>query len=198
MSLAQQKFTAQEYLKLERELFVKNEFYNGKIYAMAGANERHNLIVSNLVGELRSHFKGRPCRVMPSDMRVKVSATGLYTYPDVLAWCGEAQYEDEKRDTLLNPTVVFEVLSASTENYDRGEKFAHYRRLLSVTEYILVSQDRFRVEHFCREADGRWMMAEINGLQGMLNLKSVGCELPLSEIYDKVDVEPTHPLKLEP
>lgn len=163
---------------------------------MAGANERHNLIVSNLVGELRSHFKGRPCRVFPSDMRVKVSATGLYTYPDVIALCGDPSYEDEKRDTLLNPAVIFEVLSSSTENYDRGEKFAHYRRLPSVTDYVLVSQDRFRVEHFSREPDGRWLLTEVSGASSALDLPGLGCRIPLSEIYDKVEIEPDSPPKL--
>ena len=147
MSLARQRITPQEYLALERASEVRHEYFNGSVYAMAGAKERHNLVTSNVSGELHARFKGRGCKVHSSDMRVKVDTTGLYTYPDVVALCGPARFEDDEQDTLVNPALIVEVLSPPTEAYDRGEKFAHYRRIASVTDYLLISPDRLRVEH---------------------------------------------------
>ena len=189
MTLASRRITVEEYLARERQAAFKSEYFQGKIYAMSGANESHNLIVANIVGELRSQFKGRPCRVLPSDMRVKVSPAGLYTYPDVLAWRGDARYEDEKKDTLLNPGLIVEVLSRRTESYDRGEKFAHYRQLESMTDYVLVSQVRFRVEHFSRLSEGRWLLTEHSEINEVLELVNLKCQLPLSEIYENVLLE---------
>ena len=188
MSLARQRLTPQEYLALERAAEHKSEYYNGQTFAMSGAREAHNLIVVNLSGELRSQFKGGPCKAFATDMRVKVDATGLYTYPDLAALCDEARFEDDTRDTLLNPSLIVEVLSKSTEAYDRGEKFAHYRRVESVTDYVLIAQDRVRVEHFARQADGRWLMTERSDLQEVLELPNLQLRLPLAEIYDKVEL----------
>lgn len=182
------RFTPDEYLSLERQAEIKSEYHDGEIFAMGGASEPHNLIVANLVGELRQQLKGRPCKVYPSDMRVKVSATGLFTYPDVVVVCGEPRWDDDRKDTLLNPAVLFEVLSDSTERYDRGKKFEHYRKLDSLTEYVLVAQDAAYLERYARQPDGRWLLSEENGLETALHLTSIECTLQLEEVYDKVDL----------
>jgi Uma2 family endonuclease len=143
------------------------------------------VIVFNLAGVLRPQFVGRPCEAYASDMRVKVSSTGLYTYPDLVAICGEVVFDDEHTDTLLNPTVIVEVLSPSTEAYDRGEKFAHYRRLESLQEYVLVSQDKVRIEWFVRQG-AQWILSEASGLDETVRLESIGCDLVLRDVYDKV------------
>src|SRR5215475_3215142 len=185
---AKQRYTPEEYLALERQAQYKSEYYAGEIFAMAGASRWHNLIVANVVGELRSQLKGRPCTTYPSDMRVKVSPTGLYTYPDVTVVCGEAQFEDNQQDTLLNPTLIVEVLSESTEAYDRGGKFAHYRKLTSLMEYVLITQTKPDIEHYVRQPDNRWLLAEADSLHDTLYLPSIACHLALAEVYDKVDI----------
>lgn len=185
-SLAQSLYTPQEYLALERKAPEKSEYLNGRIFAMAGASVEHNTITANLVRTLGNAFLERPCRVFSSDMRVKVAATGLYTYPDVVALCADLLFDDLQRDTLINPAVIFEVLSPSTEAYDRGEKFAHYRRLESLTDYVLLSQDKPRVERFVRQGS-LWVLMEISSLDDAINLTSLGCDLPLRELYDKVN-----------
>src|SRR5919201_2587340 len=195
-SLAQSLYTPEQYLALERKAQYKSEYINGQIFAMPGASVEHNTITANLVRELGNQFMERPCRVFSSDMRVKVGATGLYTYPDVVAVCGEMQFDDAQRDTLINPTVIIEVLSTSTEAYDRGEKFAHYRRLGSLTDYVLVAQDKVRVEHYVRQ-DVRWLLAEISDLDSTLRLASIGCEVALRNIYDKVEL-PAESARLPP
>src|SRR5580765_534258 len=134
-TLAKEYYTPEQYLALEREAEYKSEYINGQIYAMLGASREHIVIAVNLVSELRTQFRGRPCEVYNSDMRVKVNPTGMYTYPDVTATCGEPVFDDKQRNTLTNPNVIIEVLSPSTEVYDRGVKFAHYRRLRSLTDY---------------------------------------------------------------
>lgn len=184
---AHPRLTEIEYLRLEREGAQRHEYFAGEIFAMAGATERHNLIVSNLVVALGSQFKGRPCRVYSSDMRMKVSATGLLTYPDVVAVCGELQVDDEIRDTLLNPAVIVEVLSASTEGYDRVEKFAHYRKVPSLQDYVLVSQQAMHVEHYRRQPGEHWLLTDLEGSGAVLELASVGAQVGLGEAYDKVE-----------
>jgi len=179
--------TPEEYLAYERKSETKNEYLGGELFGMAGASERHNLIVANLVAEFRSQFKRRPCKVYPSDMRVKIPATGLYTYPDVSVVCGEAEFEDDHRDTLLNPTLIVEVLSDSTEAYDRGKKFEHYRTLDSLSDYLLVAQDSPSVEHYVRQPDDKWLLTPYKSLQSAIALASVDCTLSLVEVYDKVD-----------
>ena len=144
----------------------------------------------NLLGvrELGNRLRGRACRVLPSDMRVKVSPTGLYTYPDVVVVCDQPQFADEQRDTLLNPTLIVEVLSESTKDYDRGEKFEHYRMLPSLSEYVLIAQDKYHVEHFVRQPDNRWLLSETNLLEDTIHLSSIACDLALAEVYDKVEM----------
>jgi Uma2 family endonuclease len=181
----QPRFTPEQYLALERKADYRSEYVNGYIFAMAGASREHNLIAGNTFGELHAQLKGRPCEAHVSDMRIKVSETGLYTYPDVVALCGEPRLEDAQMDTLLNPTVIVEVLSESTEAYDRGDKFAHYRRLESLTDYVMIAQDKVRVEHYVRQGE-QWVLTEISDPDGRLRLSSIDCSIALREIYDKV------------
>ena len=154
---------------------------------MAGASESHNLIVANTLSEIRQQLKKRPCKAYANDMRVKVSPTGLFTYPDVVVVCSQARFDDSQRDTLLNPILIIEVLSDSTEAYDRGRKFEHYRKLESLMEYVLIAQHRPQVESYRRQPDQRWVLTESDGLDGSLRLDAIDCELALAEIYDKVE-----------
>lgn len=179
-------YSPEEYIALERAAQYKSEYLAGQIFAMAGASEDHNAIAANILWNLRNQFQGRDCRVYMSDMRVRVAPNGLYTYPDVAAVCGPREFADDARDTLLNPTVIFEVLSPSTEAYDRGEKFAQYWRLASLIDYVLVAQDRVRVEHFARQGDG-WFVSATGSLDEILRLESICAELPLATVYENVD-----------
>ena len=181
------RLTPEEYLTVEREAEYKSEYYDGEVFAMAGASARHVLIVTNVVRELGTQLKRRPCTVYSSDLRVRVSETGLYTYPDVAVVCGVPQWADDQRDTLLNPTLIVEVLSDSTKDYDRGGKFEHYRTLESLSEYVLIAQDKIHVEHFARQPDNRWILSETNRVEDTIHLSSIGCNLELAEIYDKVE-----------
>jgi Uma2 family endonuclease len=186
-SQAKVRITPEEYLAIERQAAYKSEYFNGEMFAMSGASPRHVLIVTNVVAELRRQLKQRPCTVYSTDLRVKVSPTGLYTYPDVIVVCDQPQFNDEQKDTLLNPTLIVEVLSESTKDYDRGEKFEHYRTLTSLAEYVLIAQDKPHFEHFVRQPDNRWLLAETNRLEDTIHLPSIACDLALAEIYDKVD-----------
>lgn len=183
----------EDYLDLERAAPYKSEYFAGEIFARSGASRRHNVIVTNLIAELRGQLRGRPCEVYPSDMRVTVRPTGLYTYPDVVVVCGPPAFDDAHTDTLLNPTVLFEVLSESTEGYDRGRKFEHYRQLASLQEYVLVAQEQYHVEHYARQADGRWLLSETNDPGETLHLPSLACDLALAEVYDRIELPPTPP-----
>ena len=180
------RLSPEEYLAAERLAPVKSEYVNGEVFAMAGASVQHVLIAANLVGELRAQLKGRDCRVFSADLRVKVSDSGLYTYPDVAVVCGPLVFDDDRQDTLLNPMVLIEVLSESTKDYDRGGKFELYRALDSLREYVLVAQDRPHVEHFLLQDDGRWLFEETNQPDASVALPSIGCVLALREVYDKV------------
>lgn len=180
--------TPEEYLAIERKAEYKSEYFNGEMFAMAGASERHALIVTNVVAELRGQLRHRPCTVYSTDLRVRVSPTGLYTYPDVIVVCGQAQFADDQKDTLLNPTLIVEVLSESTKDYDRGGKFEHYRSLASLSEYVLIAQDKHHVEHFVRQPDNRWLLSETNRLEDTIHLPSIDCALALTEVYDKVEM----------
>ncbi len=185
-SVPKRYLTSEEYLAKERKAEYKSEYFKGEMFAMSGASREHNLIAGNLSRELGNQLLDRPCEVYQSDMRVKVSRTGLYTYPDVVIVCGEPRFEDTDVDTLLNPTVLFEVLSETTENYDRGKKSVYYRTLPSLQEYVLVAQDKCHVEQFTRQPDNRWLLWETDDLEGVLNLPSIGCELKLTDVYAKV------------
>jgi Uma2 family endonuclease len=178
-------WTSEEYLAWERQQLEKHEFHGGEVFAMAGATSEHNLIVANVLGELRTALRQKPCRVYASDLRVKIPATGLYTYPDASVVCGRPEFEDDKLDTLLNPLVLVEVLSDSTEDYDRGTKFTNYRTIASFRDYVLVSTDRVLVESATRREDGSWVLREFRGGE-RFTIESVGVELAVDELYLKV------------
>jgi Uma2 family endonuclease len=185
-SAARQTFpTAAEYLAAERVALEKHEYDAGRVVAMAGASRRHNLISVNLLSAIHSGLKDRPCEVYGGDMRVEVEDTGLYTYPDVAVVCGKPRFEDKELDTLLNPVVLIEILSPSTESADRGRKFAHYRRIESLREYVLVAQDRAFIERYTRQGQD-WLLTELSHDDDVLRLASVEVEVPLREIYAKV------------
>ncbi|MGH7467657.1 MAG: Uma2 family endonuclease [Longimicrobiales bacterium] len=177
--------TPAEYLEAERRAETKSEYLAGQVYAMTGASMRHNLIVANLVSSLHAQLKGRLCSVLPSDMRLHVP-TGLYTYPDVTVVCGTPQLEDEHLDTLLNPTLLIEVLSDSTERYDRGRKAEHYRRIESLVEYLLIGQHEARIERYRRQGDREWVLSEAIGVDEQIELSSINCVLTLRDVYDRV------------
>jgi len=180
-------FSPEDYLAFERQSELKSEYVGGEIVAMTGASRRHNLIAGNLFANLHSQLKGsKGCEVYANDMRVRVPAADLYTYPDVVVTCGEPRFEDGELDTLLNPVLIAEVLSKSTESYDRGNKFASYRTLPSFAEYLILAQDRVHVEHSVRQPDGGWLLTETSDLQSSLVLPSIGCTLPLADVYDRV------------
>ena len=178
--------TETEYLEFERASESKHEFLGGDVFDITSASRTHNLISGNVFASLHRQLRGKPCEIYYADMRVKVSATGLYTYPDISIVCGEAQFGDEHLDTLLNPTLLVEVLSPFTESYDRGRKFQHYRELPSLQEYVLIAQDNPRIERYLREADGKWQLADAAGLHATLELTSIGCKLSLADVYEQV------------
>jgi Uma2 family endonuclease len=182
---ARRSITAEEYLAAERQATERHEYVNGAVFAMVGASRAHNLVAGNVFAELRAQLRGRPCETYTTDMRVKVARTGLYTYPDVVVVCGQPELEDDHVDTLLNPTLIVEALSPPTERYDRGDKFAHYRRLPSLAEYVLVAQHRPAVERFVRQENG-WLLDAAAGLDATVTLESLGCTLALRDVYERV------------
>jgi Uma2 family endonuclease len=185
--------TPEQYLEIERKAEFKSEYYEGEMFAMAGASWAHNLIVWNLVTGFGQQLRKGPCRGTPSDMRVRISPSGLYTYPDITIVCGEPQFLDERRDTLLNPNLIVEVLSPSTEAYDRGRKFKHYRSVESVSQYLLVASEQVGAELFTRQPDGGWRLIVVSSMEDSLDLQSVGCRLALADVYEKVDLTATGP-----
>jgi Uma2 family endonuclease len=176
-----------EYLESEQRSGFKSEYYQGKMFAMAGASPRHAIIVLNLAIALRHRLEGNPCEVYVTDLRLRVSATGLYTYPDVMVACGEQQFADDAPNTLVNPVLIIEVLSDSTRDYDRSGKFQHYRSLASLREYVTIEQDSVRVERHTRQADNSWLLTEFQDPAQIFELSSVGCQLPVAEIYSRIE-----------
>ena len=185
----QSHLTPEEYLALERKATIKSEYLNGRMYPMSRLNRAHNRISGNICGELHVQLRERAYEIYASAMRVKVSTAGLYTYPDILVVCDEPRFEDDNFDILLNPTAIFEVLSPSTEAYDRGAKFGYYRQLDSMQEYTLVSQDFMRVEHYLRQRE-QWILTEFSSPDDIVKLASINCDLPLRQIYAKVEFPP--------
>jgi Uma2 family endonuclease len=181
--------TPEEYLALERKAEYRSEYLHGEIFAMTGASRKHNLITVNIGAELNRQLKGKSGEVYASKMRVKVAASGLYPYPDVVVVRGEPQLEDDYLDTLLNPTVLFEILSKTTERYDRIAKSGYYRALESLTEHLLVAQDEIRVEQYVKQVDGHWALTETRSIEAAIELPSIGCSLALADIYDKVPID---------
>lgn len=176
----------EEYLAFERQAEYKSEYLDGEVVAMTGASREHNLIATNIIISLGQQLKARPCELYPSDMRVFIPATNKYTYPDVVAVCGEPRFEDAEVDTLLNPLLIIEVLSNSTEAYDRGKKFRDYRSIESLAEYVLVSQDESRIERYVRQPEDNWLLTEKRFLEDVLVLVTIQCTLALRDVYDKV------------
>lgn len=174
------------YLQQEREATEKSEYLNSQVYAMAGASHEHNQLVFNLAGLLHSQLRGSPCSAYINDMRVRSRATEAYFYPDLTVVCNDAEFEDDEMDTLLNPVLIIEVLSPSTEGYDRGAKFAHYRRMESLREYVLIAQDRYSIERYVRSGDGQWTLSEANSPESLVELVTIGCQLRVDEVYEKV------------
>jgi Uma2 family endonuclease len=179
--------TPEEYLRIERASPIKHEYYDGTMYAMPGVSYEHWLIVSNLVRKLGNALEGGSCTVGASDLRVRITVGGLHAYPDIVVVCGQPRFSDETTDMLLNPTLLIEVLSPSTQKYDRGLKSQEYRKIDSLKEYALASQDEPRVEVFRRQADSQRLPAEFAGLDSVCRLESVGAAIPLAQIYNKVE-----------
>lgn len=185
-TVALNRYTPEEYLAIDRQAEFKSEYIDGEIVAMTGGSRPHNIIVWNLSGLLRGCFQGRPCEAYSNDMRVKISPSTRYVYPDLAAVCGKPRFEDAEIDILLNPSLVVEVLSRSTQAYDRGDKASHYRKIDSLVEYLLIAQDRVLIERYRRQGDV-WALMEITDPNATLVLDSVGCEIPVREIYSRLD-----------
>ena len=185
-SAAKTKLTVAEYLAFERSSESKHEFFDGELFAMTGGTPAHSLIASNFIREAGNALKDRPCVVYTSDLRVKVNATGLYTYPDVTIVCGEQKFDDDQRDTLINPTIVVEVLSKSTASYDRGPKSKHFRKIDSLQALILIEQDSPVVEVYRRQSDGKWILSDATELTESIAIEPIGISIPLAEIYRNV------------
>jgi Uma2 family endonuclease len=197
MSLSRQliHYSVADYLALERESAERHEYLDGQIYEMAGESPEHGAICVNLIGILYSQLRGSRCQAFSKDMKVRSGPAlrlgrtpkGLYSYPDLLVVCGELKFHDEHRDVLLNPSVIIEVLSPTTEASDRGEKWARYQTWLpELSNYLLVSQSRPQIDHFHRQGSGEWLYSLVNDLEAIVNLKSINCTLQLAEVYDRV------------
>jgi Uma2 family endonuclease len=185
----------EEYLALERESDERHEYLDGEIYAMAGESPVHGTICTNLVIELGNQLKGTPCQVFTKDMKVRSgpepkplqTPKGLYSYPDLLVVCGEMKFHDEYQDVLLNPTVLIEVLSPTTEVFDRGEEWMRYQTWLpSLTDYLLVSQSKPLIEHYSRQRNGGWLYSSTSGFDASVTISSIGCALRLADVYERV------------
>jgi Uma2 family endonuclease len=183
-------YTEEEYLALEREAEEKSEYFDGEIFGMSGGTAAHSLIASGLTIVIGGLLRGGNCRVYNSDMRIAIQNIGKLTYPDVSVVYGQSIYRDEKKDTLLNPVLIVEVLSQSTEAYDRGEKFRHYRSVESLREYVLVSQNEPRIEIYARHGD-KWILTEAAGLDASITLESIGCVISLADVYAQIDLTGT-------
>ena len=180
-------FTPEEYLDLERQSEIRHEFLDGTVYAMSGESPAHSTICFNLYVAIGLQLRGTSCRGFSPNMKVRAGEADLYAYPDLAVVCGEPAFHDKQNDVLLNPTVIFEVLSRSTQAYDRGEKFERYKSIETLRDYVLVSQDRPRLEHFSLRPDGTWAHAELEGADAALTLDSINCRVTLADIYDRID-----------
>ena len=182
------KYTLEDYLELDHASEEKIEFWDGHVFTLAGASPNHNRIQSNLNFHLRLKLRGKPCEVFPSDMRVKVPAYPPYRYPDLSALCGEAQFETlGKQELFVNPSLIVEILSDSTEAFDRSYKFTYYKSIESFVEYVLIAQDRPHVSQFVKQSDNAWLNYEFNSLEEAFYLTALDCELNLPEIYEAIE-----------
>jgi Uma2 family endonuclease len=194
-------YTVEEYLEFERNSEIKHEYINGRILpvyrdydcrAMARANRSHNTLTMNISTALNIQLRGRPCQPWAQDMRVRITEVGQYTYPDVLVACPPFEWDEvATQDTLLNPAVIIEVLSPTTEAYDRGDKFDHYRHIASLTDYVLVWQDRCHAQHFRRQDNNDWLLHVVEDQEEAINIESIGCRLALAEVYERVEFAQT-------
>jgi len=190
--------TPEEYLEIERAAEFRHEYYNGQMYLIPGGSLQHAVIIANLTAALHQALRSRPCLVANADLRTRTAAEGLYTYPDVSVVCGRPKFADRRTDTLVNPSLIVEVLSPSTERKDRGVKFAQYRTVESLQEYALVSQEEHRVEVFRRQEGGHWLLTEFVGLEAHARFESVDTSIPLAEIYLKVEFNKSEDPPLHP
>lgn len=186
-SSAKPFLTPEQYLKQERAAEFRSEYLAGEVFAMSGATRYHGRIVMNAGAEIRDRLKKRTCNVYASDLRVYIPLTGLYTYPDVVVTCGEENYLDGEMDTLLNPVLLIEVLSPSTSNYDRGDKFVHYRSIPSLSEYLTISQDKMMVEHRAKQPNQSWLLIEYSKQDDRIHLESINVDLAMADLYEKVE-----------
>ena len=185
----QPRLSPEDYLKIERAAEFRSEYYDGHMYAMSGGSYRHFRIISNINGEFHQAFKKTNCAAGSNDLRLRISPSGLYTYPDIVVVCGEPKFADDQKDTLLNPVLISEVLSPSTEAHDRGFKASQYRTIESLQEHALVSQTEPRVEIYRRHSGGDWLFSESTGLDATCRFASVDCTIALADIYNKVAFE---------
>lgn len=178
-----------EYFLLEEMSGIKHEYYQGVAYAMTGGSVAHNLIIANTVGQLSRQLEGKDCTVFPSDLRLKVEATGIYTYPDIMVICGAVHNADKRKDTVANPSVLFEVLSPGTANYDRDKKFQHYQTIETLRDYVIISQDSACITQYTRHEGQSWLPREYTQIKEAVHLASIGCQLELMAIYRKVSFD---------
>jgi Uma2 family endonuclease len=183
--------TPEQYLEIERAAEYKSEYFNGEMFAMSGGSLDHSRIFHNLSHILFAQLRGRDCELAGSDLRLRVSPGGLYTYPDIVVFCGKPQFADPRRDTITDATVIIEILSPSTVNYDRGFKFEQYRRVPSLKDYIVIAQDRVYLEHLTAQADASWNLREISDLNAIIQLPSIECSFRLADAYERVDFQIT-------
>lgn len=181
------RLSPEEYLAIERGAGERSEYWNGELFALAGASVRHGVITGNVLAGLHSRLSDRPCRVFPPDLKVHVVATGLFAYPDVVVVCGRPECVDAVGDAVVNPILLVEVLSPPTEGWDRGAKFAHYRQIPSLREVLFVAQESVRVEQYTRQEGGAWLLTEAASLEAHVDVTCLGCRLPLAEVYAKLD-----------
>jgi Uma2 family endonuclease len=187
-------YSPEEYLALERKSNERHEYLDGYIYEMSGESIAHSAICTNLAFVFVGQLKGRPCQAFSPNMKVRTKFNGLYSYPDLSIVCGQPEFHDNHKDIIINPKVIVEVLSPSTEAYNRGEKWIRYQEINSLSDYLLVSQDQPLIEHFSKQEGGKWLYTKTVGLESRLYLTSIDCQLQLSEIYDKVTFPDNEPL----
>jgi len=189
-ALPKPRYTPEQYLEIDRKADRRSEYVNGEILAMAGASREHNRITINIGTSRLIQLRGNSCKPLTTDLRVKGRTTGAFLFPDVVVGCSTLEFEDASLDILLNPVVLMEVLSPTTESNNRGWKFTHYRQLATLTDYVMLSQYQPLVEHYTRNSDNQWVLTELRGLSSVLRLPSIGCELPLAVIYERVEFAP--------
>jgi Uma2 family endonuclease len=193
---AKKLLSPEEYLALERKSPIKHEYHRGEMYAMSGASREHNLITMNVAASIHGQLAGKTCEAYMGDMRVRIPSAGIYVYPDLVVTCEQPRFEDAEVDTLLNPQVVIEVTSESTESYDRSKKFGYYRQIESLREYILISQNYAHIDKFYPGEDGVWRLTDASGLDAVMELPTIGCRLKLADAYAKIKFPPEDEVNL--